>query len=466
MSDSAERFRIETDSLGQVEVPADALYGAQTKRAIDNFPVSGLRLPRRVIRALALIKKAAAEINRDTGKLDPKLAEAIITAAQEVASGKHDDQFLVDIFQTGSGTSSNMNANEVIANRAIQLLGGQVGSKTPVHPNDHVNKGQSSNDVFPTAVHIAALEAVDRDLIPSLRALEGALEGKAKAFDYVVKLGRTHLMDAVPIRLGQEFSGYAAMLTSTIRRVEATRTALSELALGGTAVGTGMGADPDFAPRVIGIIAREIAIRLHQAPNLYEALAAHDALVEASGALRGAAVSLSKIANDVRWLGSGPRGAIGELRIPDLQPGSSIMPGKVNPVMSEMLLMVCAQIIGHDATIAWGGAAGNFELNVMTPIMAYDFLQSVHILANGCRLFAARCIEGLEPNVDRCNELVEQSLAMVTALAPRIGYDAAAAIAKESVASGKTVRALCVEKNILPPEELARLLDPRGMTGA
>ena len=466
MSDPGQRFRTETDSLGQVEVPADALYGAQTKRAIDNFPVSGLRLPRRVIRALALIKKAAAEINRDTGKLDRPLAEAIITAAHEVAAGQHDDQFLVDIFQTGSGTSSNMNANEVIANRAIQLLGGQVGSKTPVHPNDHVNKGQSSNDVFPTAVHIAALESVDRDLIPSLRALEGALEGKAKAFDYVVKLGRTHLMDAVPIRLGQEFSGYAAMLTSTIRRVEATRAALSQLPLGGTAVGTGMGADPDFAPRVIGIISREIAIGLRQAPNLFEALAAHDALVEASAALRGAAVSLSKIANDVRWLGSGPRGAIGELRIPDLQPGSSIMPGKVNPVMSEMLLMICAQIIGHDATVAWGGAAGNFELNVMTPIMAYDFLQSVHILANGCRLFAARCIEGLEPNVDRCNELVEQSLAMVTALAPRIGYDAAAAIAKESVATGKTVRALCLEKSILPPDELARLLDPRAMTGA
>ena len=465
MSDSADRFRIESDSLGPVEVPADALYGAQTKRALDNFPVSGLRLPRRVIRALGLIKQAAAEINRDTGNLEPRLANAIIHASNEVAAGKHDQQFLVDIFQTGSGTSSNMNANEVIANRAIQLLGGTLGAKTPVHPNDHVNKGQSSNDVFPTAVHIAAIDAVDRDLIPALKALEGALAGKAMAFDYVVKLGRTHLMDAVPIRMGQEFSGYAAMLSSTIRRVEATKMALSELALGGTAVGTGLGADPDFAPRVIAIIAREIAIPLRQAPNLYEALAAHDALVEASGALRGAAASLTKIANDVRWLGSGPRGGLGELRIPDLQPGSSIMPGKVNPVMSEMLLMVCAQVIGHDATIAWGGAAGNFELNVMTPVMAYDFLQSVHILANGCQLFAARCIEGLEPNVDHCQDLVEQSLALVTALAPRIGYDAAAAIAKESAATGKTIRALCLEKNVLPADELARLLDPRGMTG-
>jgi fumarate hydratase class II len=458
--------RIETDSLGEVEVPSDALYGAQTKRAIDNFPVSGLRLPRRVIRALALIKKAAAEINRDTGKLEPKLAEAIIAAAHEVAAGQHDDQFLVDIFQTGSGTSSNMNTNEVIANRAIQLLGGEVGSKRPVHPNDHVNKGQSSNDVFPTAVHIAAIEAVERDLIPALEALEGALAGRAEAFDYVIKIGRTHLMDAVPIRLGQEFSGYTAMMGATVRRVKGVRHALSELALGGTAVGTGLGADPDFAPRVIAIIAREIGVHLRQAPNLFEALAAHDGLVEASGALRSAAVSLTKIANDVRWLGSGPRCGIGEILIPDLQPGSSIMPGKVNPVMSEMLLMACAQVIGNDATIAWGGAAGNFELNVMTPVMAYNLLQSVQILANGCRLFAARCVEGLEPNVDRCNELVEQSLAMVTALAPRIGYDASAAIAKESVKTGKTVRQLCLEKNVLPADELAQLLDPRGMTGA
>ena len=451
--------------MGPVEVPADALYGAQTKRAIDNFPVSGLRLPRRVIRALALIKKAAAEINRDTGKLDAKLAGAIIDAAQEVAAGQHDDQFLVDIFQTGSGTSSNMNANEVIANRAIQLLGGVVGSKSPVHPNDHVNKGQSSNDVFPTAVHIAAVESVDRDLIPALKALEGALAGKAEAFDYVVKLGRTHLMDAMPIRLGQEFSGYAAMLGSTIRRVCATQKSLGELALGGTAVGTGFGADPDFAPRVIHIIAKEIGVPLRQAPNLYEALAAHDGLVEASGALRGAAATLTKIANDIRWAGSGPNGGIGELRLPELQPGSSIMPGKVNPVMCEMLLMVCAQVIGHDATIAWAGAAGNFELNVMTPVMAYDFLQSVQILANGVRLFAARCIEGIEPDVDRCEALVEQSQALVTALAPRIGYDAAAAIAREAVATGKTIRTLCLEKKLMPPDELARVLDPRGMTG-
>jgi fumarate hydratase, class II len=461
----SDQFRIETDSLGNVEVPSTALYGAQTQRAYQNFPVSGLRIPRRVIRALALVKKAAAEVNRDTGKLDPKLADAIIKAAHEVAAGQHDDNFVVDIFQTGSGTSSNMNTNEVISNRAIQILGGVVGSKKPVHPNDHVNMGQSSNDVFPTAVHIAAVEAMERDLIPSLEALEGALAAKAKAFDHIVKIGRTHLMDAVPIRLGQEFAGYAQMLTNTIRRVKAATGAAAELALGGTAVGTGLGSEPSFAPKVIGIISKEIGIHLKQAPNLFEALSARDGLVEASGALRSAAVSLTKVANDIRWLGSGPRCGIGEIHLPDLQPGSSIMPGKVNPVMSEMLLMICAQVIGNDATVGWGGAAGNFELNVMIPVIAYNVLHSVGILANGCRLFASRCVEGIEPNEERCNALIEQSLAMVTALNPRIGYDAAAAIAKESVKTGKTVRELCLEKKVLPPDELARLLDARTMTG-
>jgi fumarate hydratase class II len=461
----AHETRTETDSLGNVEVPSHALYGAQTQRASQNFPVSGLRLPRRVIRALALVKKAAAEVNRDTGKLDAKLAGAIIQAAHEVAGGQHDDNFVVDIFQTGSGTSSNMNTNEVISNRAIQILGGVVGSKKPVHPNDHVNMGQSSNDVFPTAVHIAAAEAMERDLLPALEALEASLAAKARAFDHIVKIGRTHLMDAVPIRLGQEFAGYAQMLTNTIRRVRAATASVGELALGGTAVGTGLGSDPAFAPKVIGIISKEIGIHLRQAPNLCEALSARDGLVEASGALRSAAVSLTKVANDVRWLGSGPRCGIGEIHLPDLQPGSSIMPGKVNPVMSEMLLMICAQVVGNDATVGWGGAAGNFELNVMIPVMAYNLLHSIGILANGCRLFASRCVEGIEPNEARCNELIEQSLAMVTALNPRIGYDAAAAIAKESVKTGKTVRELCLEKNVLPPEELARLLDARTMTG-
>jgi fumarate hydratase class II len=458
--------RTETDSLGKVEVPADALYGAQTQRAAENFPVSGLRLPRRVIRALALIKKAAAQVNRANGKLDAKIADAICQAAQEVAAGQHDREFVVDIFQTGSGTSSNMNTNEVISNRAIQILGGVLGSKKPVHPNDHVNMGQSSNDVFPTAVHIAAAEALERDLIPALEALQGALAAKAKAFDHVVKIGRTHLMDAVPVRLGQEFSGYAQILANTVRRVRSAVPSVSELALGGTAVGTGLNSAPDFAPKIIAIISEEINIPLRQAPNLFEALSARDGLVEASGALRSAAASLTKVGNDIRWLGSGPRCGIGEILLPDLQPGSSIMPGKVNPVMSEMLLMICAQVIGNDAAIGWGGAAGNFELNVMIPVMAYNLLHSIGILAAGSRLFASRCVEGIEPNEERCAALIEQSLAMVTALNEAIGYDAAAAIAKESVKTGKTVRELCLEKNVLPKDQLDRLLDARRMTGS
>jgi len=464
-STSEPGFRIETDSLGEDRVPAHALYGAQTQRAVENFPVSGQPLPRRLIRALALIKGAAAEVNKAGGKLDASIADAIVRAAAEVAAGQHDQQFPIDVFQTGSGTSSNMNANEVIANRAIALLGGTIGSKKPVHPNDHVNRGQSSNDVMPTAVHLAAAEAVDRDLLAALRHLHAALDAKARELDPVVKIGRTHLMDAVPIRLGQEFSGYAAQVAATIRRVEGARAALCELALGGTAVGTGLGADPMFAPQVIARLASATNLPLRQAPNLFEALAARDGLVEASGALRSAAVSLTKIANDIRWLASGPRCGIGEIHLPDLQPGSSIMPGKVNPVMCEMLLMVCAQVIGNDATVAWGGAAGNFELNVMIPVIAYDFLQSVEILANGCRLFADRGVRGITANVERCESLVEQSLALVTALNERIGYDAAAAIARESVSTGKTVRQLCLEKQVLPPDELDRLLDARRMTG-
>jgi len=359
-----------------------------------------------------------------------------------------------------------MNANEVIGNRAIQILGGTVGSKKPVHPNDHVNMGQSSNDVFPTAVHIAAAEALEHDLIPALDALQSALAAKAKAFDHVVKIGRTHLMDAVPVRLGQEFSGYAQILTNTVRRVRAAVPSVAELALGGTAVGTGLNSAPEFAPKIIAIISEEIGVPLRQAPNLFEALSARDGLVEASGALRSAAASLTKVANDIRWLGSGPRCGIGEILLPDLQPGSSIMPGKVNPVMSEMLLMICAQVVGNDATIGWGGAAGNFELNVMIPVMAYNLLHSIGILAAGCRLFASRCVEGIEPNEERCAALIEQSLAMVTALNEAIGYDAAAAIAKESVKTGKTVRQLCLEKNVLPKEQLDRLLDARRMTGS
>jgi len=459
------KVRVERDSLGEVRVPESALYGAQTQRAVENFPVSGLRLPRRMIRALGLIKLAWAEANCAGGVLDPQLAEAIQEAAREVAAGDHDGEFVVDLFQTGSGTSSHMNVNEVIANRAIQLLGGTVGTKEPVHPNDHVNLGQSSNDIFPTAIHLAALEALEKDLIPALEQLALALEEKAAAFDPVVKIGRTHLQDAVPVRLGQEFSGYAAQVRKSVDRLRACAPRLSELALGGTAVGTGLNAPPGLPQKVIAILAASTGLPLRQSPNLFEALASKDALVETSGALRTVAVSLSKIADDIRWLGSGPRCGLGELRLPDLQPGSSIMPGKVNPVMSEMLLMVCAQVQGNDLAVALGGQGGHFELNTMMPLMAHDLLQSLELLARGSRLFAERCVKGLTAEEARCAELVERSLAMVTTLAPALGYDRAAALAKEAYATGRTIRELVREKGLMPEEELTRLLDARRMTG-
>ena len=461
---AAGGFRIEKDTLGDVSVPGTALWGAQTQRAVENFPVSGRRLPRRLIRALALVKKAAAQVNSEKGALPPELADAIIRAAEEVAQGQHDDQFPVDVFQTGSGTSSHMNTNEVIANRAIELLGGQRGSKQPVHPNDHVNRGQSSNDVFPSAVHLAAAEALEQDLLPALRELEGALQDKARAFDDVVKIGRTHLQDAVPIRLGQEMAAYASMVGRAGQRLSGARAAVCELALGGTAVGTGLGAAPGFAPAVIERLQQETGLPLRQAADLREALATRDGLVELSAALRGAAVSLTKIANDLRWLASGPRCGLGELRLPELQPGSSIMPGKVNPVMPEMLLMVCAEVVGNDATVAWAGAAGNFELNAMIPVMAWNVLSAVELLSRAVRLFASRCIVGLEADAERCAALVEQSLALATALVPRLGYDASAAVAREALATGKTVRQLCREKQLIPEAELARLLDVRAMT--
>ncbi|RMH19911.1 MAG: class II fumarate hydratase [Acidobacteria bacterium] len=456
--------RTETDSLGPVEVPAGAYYGAQTERARRNFPVSGLRFPRAFIGALGLIKRCAAQANRELGIVDPKLAEAIVQAAEEVVAGKLDDHFPVDVFQTGSGTSTNMNANEVIANRAIELLGGEIGSKKPVHPNDHVNAGQSSNDVIPTAIHVAAYGAVVDHLEPALRGLADALRAKAEAFDDVVKIGRTHLQDAVPIRLGQEFSGYAQQIENGLARLAAVKPRLAELALGGTAVGTGLNAPPGFAERVIATLAESTGHPFVPAPNRFEALAAKDAAVETSGALKTIAVSLTKVANDVRWLASGPRCGLGEITIPSLQPGSSIMPGKVNPVIPESVLMVCAQVIGNDATIAVAGMSGNFELNVMMPVLAYNLLQSIDVLANGARIFESRCVRGIEANVERVRALVEQSLAMCTALAPIIGYDQAAAIAKEAFNSGRTVREIAAERRILPPEELERVLDPRSMT--
>jgi fumarate hydratase class II len=455
--------RIEKDSLGEVEVPAAAYFGAQTERARRNFPVSGLRFPRRFLAALGAIKGEAAAVNAKLGLVPADVAEAIQKAALEVFDGKLDEHFPLDIFQTGSATSTNMNANEVIANRAIEILGGQIGSKK-VHPNDHVNNGQSSNDVIPTAIHVSACMAIQEDLEPGLRRLADALQRKADEMDRVVKIGRTHLQDAVPVRLGQEFGGYAQQIRYGLDRLAAVRPRLAELPLGGTAVGTGLNAHPDFANQVIARLAERLGCPFVPAANRFEAMAGKDAAVEASGALKTIAVSLTKIANDIRWLASGPRCGIGEIAIPSLQPGSSIMPGKVNPVIPESVLMVAAQVVGNDATIALAGMSGNFELNVMMPVIAYNLLQSIEILGNAASLLAERCVEGIEANRERCEELVERSLAMVTSLVPKIGYDAAAEIAKESVRTGKTVRELCQEKKVLPEDELREALDPWGQT--
>ncbi|MBI3622193.1 MAG: class II fumarate hydratase [Nitrospirae bacterium] len=455
--------RTEQDSMGAMQVPADAYYGAQTQRAVENFPISDLRFPRAFIRSMGLIKWAAARVNQETGALDATLARAIQQAAREVADGALDGQFVVDIFQTGSGTSTNMNANEVIANRAAELLGKTPGQKA-VHPNDHVNKGQSSNDVIPTAMHVAALEQIERALLPALRGLHRALTVKAKQFDRIVKIGRTHLQDATPIRLGQEFSGYARQIELAIGRIERCRPSLEELALGGTAVGTGINMPPKFAGRVIALLNKETGLRFREAANHFEAQAAKDAIVETSGALKGLAVALFKIANDVRWLGSGPRCGLGELQLPETQPGSSIMPGKVNPVIVESVCQVAAQVIGYDATIALCGLLGNFELNVMMPVMAYDLLQSIHLLAAAADNFTRRCIAGLTADEARCYAMIEQSLAMCTALAPVIGYDNAAAIAKEAYKTGRTVREVAKARNLLPGKKLDDLLDPWRMT--
>jgi fumarate hydratase class II len=456
--------RMEKDSLGEVEVPAGAYYGAQTERARRNFPVSGIPLPDRFIAAVALIKGEAAAVNEELGIVPAESARAIRQAAAEIIEGKLAGQFPLDVFQTGSATSTNMNVNEVLSNRAIEILGGVIGSKKPVHPNDHVNAGQSSNDVIPSAIHVSAYLAIREILEPGLERLAGALERKAKELDPVVKIGRTHLQDAVPVRLGQEFGGYARQARYALDRLAAVKPRLAELPLGGTAVGTGLNAPPGFAPRVIARLAERTGCPFVPAPDRFEAMAGKDAAVETSGALKTIATSLTKIANDIRWLASGPRCGIGEISIPSLQPGSSIMPGKVNPVIPESVLMVAAQVFGNDATITLAGMSGVFELNVMMPLIAYDLLQSIEILGNAARLLAERCVEGIEANVERCEELVERSLAMVTSLVPKIGYDAAAEIAKESVKTGKTVREICRERNVLPEEELREALDPWGMT--
>ena len=464
MAEQVRKFRIERDTMGEVQVPAGAYYGAQTQRAVDNFPVSGIRFPGVFIRALGLIKKYAAQVNEDLGLLDPKFARPIMEAADEVVAGKMEGQFVVDIFQTGSGTSTNMNANEVIAARANELITGKRDARKPVHPNDHVNMGQSSNDVIPTAIHIAALTSVTEDLVPGLEILYESLRKKSKAFDGIVKVGRTHLQDAVPIRLGQEFSGYAHQVKLGIKRVHAVKDSLSELALGGTALGTGLNTHPEFARRVIDFISQDTRCRFTEAENHFEAQAAQDAAVETSGALKTVAVSLLKIANDIRWLASGPRCGLGEINIPALQPGSSIMPGKVNPVIPESIIQTAAQVIGNDMSITIGCQGGNFDLNVMLPVIAHNLLQSISILGSAAKIFAAKCIDGTTANEARCRSLIENSLAMCTALAPVIGYERAAAIAKEAYRTGKTVREVSMEEKVLPEAQLKELLDPLKMT--
>jgi fumarate hydratase class II len=456
-------FRTESDSMGEMQVPADAYYGAQTARAVENFPISDLRFSRWFIRALGLIKKHAAATNASLGLLPKNISAAIQQAAQEIIDGKLGDQFVVDIFQTGSGTSTNMNANEVIANRAIEILGGKRGDKS-IHPNDHVNRGQSSNDVIPTAIHIATLDGIAHQLIPALNELHQALLKKAQQFGEVLKIGRTHLQDATPIRLGQEFSGYASQIEHAINRLWKSEDHLGELPLGGTAVGTGINTHPDFARKTIEGIVDETGLKLREAPNHFAAQGAIDALVETSGTLKALAVSLIKIANDIRWLGSGPRCGLGELKLPATQPGSSIMPGKVNPVMCEMVIQVGAQVIGNDATVTFAGTFGNFELNTMLPVAAHNLLQSIELLTNASGVFARRCVVGLEANTEKCEANIEQSLAMCTALAPVIGYDKAAKIAKVAYESARTVREVALEMSGLDKAKLDELLNPKSQT--
>lgn len=451
-------YRIERDSLGEMRVPAQALYGAQTQRAVENFPISGLRFPRGFIEAMGRIKEAAARVNAELGLLDPDVAMAIVEAAQEVVAGDHDDQFPVDIFQTGSGTSTNMNTNEVIATLATGRLG------RPVHPNDHVNFGQSSNDTIPTAMQLAAAVGLAQDLVPALGVLHSSLARKAEELDGLVKSGRTHLMDATPVRLGQEFGGYASQIEHGIRRVQEAMAELRELPLGGTAVGTGVNTHPEFAARAIARLAQATGLDLVEASNHFERQATRDTVVQAHGALNTLAVSLTKIANDLRWLGSGPRAGLAEITLPATQPGSSIMPGKVNPVIPEAVTMAAAQVMGNHTTVTVAGTGGYFELNVMMPVMAYATLQSIRILAGAARVLAERCVDGVVANEDRIEELLEGNLSLGTALAPHIGYDAAAALAKEAFRDGKTVRELAREKEVLPPEELERVLNARAMT--
>src|SRR5512135_989114 len=459
---TTDETRIERDSMGEMQVPAHAYWGASTHRAVLNFPISDLRFARQFIRALGQIKQAAAQVNEALGTVDVQVAEAIVSAAQEVIDGKLDKHFVLDIFQTGSGTSTNMNANEVIANRASELLGGSRGLRK-VHANDHVNFGQSSNDVIPTAIHLSTLISLEHDLIPALLELQRALQRKAEEFMPVVKTGRTHLQDATPIRLGQEFQGYAGQIERGIARLRHAQQELSEVALGGTAVGTGVNTHPEFAQRVCQLLSEMNGVTIRETSNHFQAQSTLDNIVEASGALNTLAVSLMKIANDIRWLGSGPRAGIGEIDLPAVQPGSSIMPGKVNPVIAESVTMVCAQVLGNHTTITVAGQSGNFEINVMMPVTAYNLLQSISLLAAAARNFTEQCIKGLKATT-KGPEMVERGLAICTALAPIIGYDAAADISKEAHRRGKTVREMAREKTNLSEDELDRILNPENMT--
>jgi fumarate hydratase, class II len=457
------QHRTENDSFGEIAIPTDKCYGASTQRAVDNFPVSRRRFEREFIAALGFLKKAAAGANSKLGRLDEKLAAAIEQAAEEVARGKYDSHFPVDIFQTGSGTSTNMNANEVIANLSNLSLGEELGTKSPVHPNDHVNQGQSSNDVIPSSIHIAAARQIMGHLKPAMQELATSLEAKAKEFAGTIKIGRTHLQDATPVTLGQEFSAYAQQILHGMRRVDGVFEELCELAIGGTAVGTGINTHPDFAKTVCALLEKETKIRFREAVNHFEAQGAKDAIVSASGALKSVAVSLLKIANDIRWLSSGPRCGIGEIILPELQPGSSIMPGKVNPVIPEAVMQVAAQVMGNDTAIMIGGQHGNFELNVMMPMMASNLLESIYILSNACLILTSKCVDGIIANEERAVELVEQSLALVTKLVPEIGYDEAARLAKRAYKERKTIREILIADEILPKDALDSVLDPKSM---
>ena len=451
------KMRIESDSMGEVKIPDSAYWGPQTQRALDNFPISGRTLPPSLIHALALIKRHAAAVNRDLGLLDKQIADAVIQSAREVEENRFKDQFPVDVFQTGSGTSTNMNLNEVLASRANEILTGTKGGKHPVHPNDHVNLGQSSNDVIPSALHMAAAFSIQRNLLPALEKLQRSLSGKADAFAGIRKLGRTHLQDALPVTLGQEFSGYARQVALGFRRVERTLKSLCELALGGSAVGTGANVHPRFAEKTLSRIAKETGLPFFEAENHFEAQGSQDAAVETSGALKGVAVGLLKIANDIRWMASGPRCGLKEINLPPLQPGSSIMPGKVNPVLCESIIQVAMQVMGNDTAIMLGGSGGVLELNLALPLIADNLLESISLLTSASRIFAEKCVDGITANADTCASNIEKSLALATLLVPHIGYDRAAALAKLAHDSGKTIREAATETGVMPEEDLNRL---------